>query len=1429
MKHIKKRIKFLAFVVFFIAFCNTAKTQNCQVSPLAQGLILPTFDGENPVAQTVNLSFTPSSCLTNINFSSQPGWITITMPTAHSIRVVCDVNTTTGARDTLWIFASNDAGFTIGTIRITQSVGCYKNWYPDNDGDTFGDFLAQPELSCTSPYTGWVNNNDDYCPQDSNSGNNGCPTGYVHENLNWITAKSFDINGNIKANSKAYFNELGKSLQTQSTDLKTGKTWSTQTLYDSQGRPALNTLSAPINTTGTFTYKSDFIQNSGNNTYDSSDFEANPENPSQVGTATNTLGWYFSTDNTDAFHEGNSYQDVTNRPYSRTLYSKLNPGTVLKTIGGKKIDGEWKQGYSFSMPASQELSQANAFNSTAYDSPNNHKIMKTVVRDVHGIENVVFTDTDGKTLAAARSGGSSARNMTISIGAQGFVDVHVPTGTTGFSVNSSAVTIFNLITETTTTASTTNLPNGFYRVAVTNPETYTPGTITIRYKENYYDYSLNTYDHVGRLTSSKQPLNHLESTYEYNALGQLLSTTSPDEGTANFVYRSDGQIRFSQNSKQAAVNEYSYTNYDSLGRPIESGVVIAAFSLTMNGDMANNFSGSRTEQNFTQYDALAPNELANLSGLNAAYHNPTFLASNVAKTHNDQNTTYYSYDIYGRVQWIVQNIEDLGVKTIDYHYDRISGQVTSVSYQRYDNSELFIHRYTYDPVDYSLIEVATSTSVPSFTTHATYEYYETGALKRTELAGGLQGIDYVYNLAGQLKAINHPSLTASNDPGGDANDLFGMMIDYHAFDYTRPRTNIKSANYGSDVYNGTIKGIRWNTENASVGFENTFAYTYNRNNWLTQANYGVFRPDYTSLPPIYEDPVNDNHLTSTTIVSSGRNLNLLANISITLLPGFHAQSGSSFSARIVNQDQNNNAGNFIPNSNADYKVNNITYDANGNIQSLNRNKNTQDGSNRMDELTYAYKTDQPNQLKRVDDAVLIATNADDIKDQTTVDNYIYNSIGQLIENKEEKVKYTYNASGLVTEVQKNETPRVRFYYNDRGHRIKKESFHPSGTTTTYYVRDAAGSVMSIYTGGSSYQSINPGAPPEPVPFLTIQKELPIYGSSRLGVHYRQSGTDAYQLTDHLGNVRAVIMKNGENAVSLTAKTDYYPFGMPMPNRNIEGNYRYRFQGQEKDSETGKEAFELRLWDGRIGRWLTVDPAGEFFSPYLGMGNNPISNIDPDGGCVDCDQNAANGSKYTDVAGANWTKGADGWGRSDGYSIDLGSLHNVRMDGYFGQTQFWMKPGEKADTYKSRLRDAQQRLHDLNWFTLESIVTATSVASGALSFGAPSLKPKQPNLQSAATNSINKANPFSLKGTQPITRSKKEFQNLVNQIKSEGIKTPVQVSTKDGVRYIVNGHHRTYIAKRLGLKNIPIKEVPFKPEHAIIQQGKNPGYLNYIKY
>ncbi|TXD83454.1 hypothetical protein ESY86_09525 [Subsaximicrobium wynnwilliamsii] len=75
--------------------------------------------------------------------------------------------------------------------------------------------------------------------------------------------------------------------------------------------------------------------------------------------------------------------------------------------------------------------------------------------------------------------------------------------------------------------------------------------------------------------------------------------------------------------------------------------------------------------------------------------------------------------------------------------------------------------------------------------------------------------------------------------------------------------------------------------------------------------------------------------------------------------------------------------------------------------------------------------------------------------------------------------------------------------------------------------------------------------------------------------------------------------------------------MVMPNRRIVNGerYRYGYQGEyaETDEETGKPAFQLRMYDPRINRWLTPDPKGQFHSPYLAMGNNWVSFVDPDGG------------------------------------------------------------------------------------------------------------------------------------------------------------------------------------------------------------------------
>ncbi len=112
------------------------------------------------------------------------------------------------------------------------------------------------------------------------------------------------------------------------------------------------------------------------------------------------------------------------------------------------------------------------------------------------------------------------------------------------------------------------------------------------------------------------------------------------------------------------------------------------------------------------------------------------------------------------------------------------------------------------------------------------------------------------------------------------------------------------------------------------------------------------------------------------------------------------------------------------------------------------------------------------------------------------------------------------------------------------------------------------------------------------------------------------------MKDHLGNVRVVFGRNclscgGQNNIYVENYADYYPYGWVLPYRNGSAGtpYRYGFQGEfaEKDAETGWNAFELRMYESRVGRWMTIDPAGQYFTPYMSMGNNPVNAIDPDGG------------------------------------------------------------------------------------------------------------------------------------------------------------------------------------------------------------------------
>jgi RHS repeat-associated protein len=76
----------------------------------------------------------------------------------------------------------------------------------------------------------------------------------------------------------------------------------------------------------------------------------------------------------------------------------------------------------------------------------------------------------------------------------------------------------------------------------------------------------------------------------------------------------------------------------------------------------------------------------------------------------------------------------------------------------------------------------------------------------------------------------------------------------------------------------------------------------------------------------------------------------------------------------------------------------------------------------------------------------------------------------------------------------------------------------------------------------------------------------------------------------------------------------------MPGRDYQSEkYRYGFGSKEKDHEMKGKGnsydFGARIYDPRLGRWLSLDPLMSKYpgmSPYNYTANNPILYIDQDG-------------------------------------------------------------------------------------------------------------------------------------------------------------------------------------------------------------------------
>lgn len=251
-------------------------------------------------------------------------------------------------------------------------------------------------------------------------------------------------------------------------------------------------------------------------------------------------------------------------------------------------------------------------------------------------------------------------------------------------------------------------------------------------------------------------------------------------------------------------------------------------------------------------------------------------------------------------------------------------------------------------------------------------------------------------------------------------------------------------------------------------------------------------------------------------------------------------------------------------------------------------------------------------------------------DDQEIYNYTYDRIGNLTADVAEGIeKITWNVYGKIKKIVKEDESGLVFDYDAAGNRIGKTVIPVTGdVTTTYYVLDAQGNVMAVYTHTASDTA------------TFVLNEQHIYGSSRIGMvqtninmlatftedtyFYRTLGEKRYELSNHLGNVLSVISDrrlafdtdaNGTTnyyEADVMSAQDYDPFGMLLVGRSWSVSYRYGFNGYENVDEifgtNTKIDFGKRIYDSRLAKFFTIDPKSHQYpwqSPYAYYSNCPI--------------------------------------------------------------------------------------------------------------------------------------------------------------------------------------------------------------------------------
>jgi len=386
---------------------------------------------------------------------------------------------------------------------------------------------------------------------------------------------------------------------------------------------------------------------------------------------------------------------------------------------------------------------------------------------------------------------------------------------------------------------------------------------------------------------------------------------------------------------------------------------------------------------------------------------------------------------------------------------------------------------------------------------------------------------------------------------------------------------------------------------------------------------------------------------------------------------------------------------------------------------------------------YVYNTGS-NKLLSVTDG--IGGSADKRK-MSSPNNFVYDSEGNLTEDKSKGLKILYDWRGMPIEFTQYTQPtgssgdtlfKLLMKYDGAGRRISKTSMRKSvnsdvwDTAQVTHYTGIGTEVRENYAGSTKDTKVVVNMPQGLGRYGIEDAESPNYdgvtGDSLAG--YIPNAKFEWYLKNHIGSTMLVYgTQSDANPQHVFVGTplaayDYRAFGemveMLPPAQKVTEN----FTGKEHDDEIALDYFGARYLDPMLGMWISVDPKRQFASPYLYAGNemNPINGLDSDGNVFAENEHGINVGQaiYDNLAKENFfgsdilkndwdemknsdrmitfnyssmEEGGHSWKSQDAIDINLNYKNNLVMSAIIGRHEWdHLKGVKKASWHENPKKD-----------------------------------------------------------------------------------------------------------------------------------------------